>query len=253
MTIVEKTEGRLVLQEKPWLVLLVGGLFVIAGLVVAVAAGEPLAGAGSALPGAVLILAFGNTVTVTFDKNVGRFTRATNGILRNSEVTHPLDQISGTSVESSKSAKSSRGYRIALTLASGARVPLTTSYSSGKSGKEQTAAAIRQFLGLAHVPEVEIPGFGDMARLMVDPNAAERLGEMFGGPIAEYEATVRRDPGNLEAHRQLGLALAMQGKPSEAREHFEAARRLAASRGNGALAAELDEILRRMNDAASRG
>ena len=249
MKIAEQTEGRLVLQEKPWLVLLVGGLFVIAGIVVAVGAGEPWAGVGSAMLGAIVILAFGNTVTATFDKGVNRFTRRTLGLLRTSDITHPLDQIAGVIVEASRSAKASRGSRMAVTLASGARVPLTASYSSGKSGKEQAAAAIRQFLGLQHVPEVEIPGFGDMARLMFDPNAAQRLGEMFGGPITEYEAILRRDPDNLDARRQLGLALAMQGKPREAREHFEAARGLAASRGNAALAAEIDETLRRMNDA----
>lgn len=249
MKIAEQTEGRLVLQEKPWLVLLVGGLFVIAGLVVAVGAGEPLAGVGSAILGALVILAFGNTVTATFDKSAGRFTRSVRGLIRNSDVTHPLPEVAGVAVDASPSANPSRGYRMAVTLASGARVPLTTSYSSGKSGKEQTAAAIRQFLGLQHVPEAGIPGFGDMARLMFDPNAAERLGEMFGGPVAEYEAILSRDPDNLEARRQLGLALAMQGKPREAREHFEAARGLAARRGNTALAAEIDETLRRMTGA----
>lgn len=248
MKIAEQTEGRLVLQEKPWLVLLIGGLFIVTGIAMSVKTGEWMAG-GFAVLGALLIAAFGNTVTATFDKNAGRFTRSVRGLVRDSDVTHPLSEVSGVAVDASPSANPSRGYRIGLTLASGARVPLTTSYSSGKSGKEQTAAAIRQFLGLQHVPEVEIPGFGDMARLMFDPNAAERLGEMFGGPVSEYEAILRRDPDNLDARRQLGLALAMQGKPREAREHFEAARGLAASRGNAALAAEIDETLRRMNDA----
>jgi len=253
MKAVERTESRLVLQEKPWLVLLVGGLFVVAGLVVAVAAGEPWAGLGSAILGAMVILAFGNTVTATFDKTTGRFTRSVRGLVRDSDVTHPLSEVSGVGVEASPSANPSRGYRIALSLASGVRVPLTTSYSSGKAGKEQAAAAIRQFLGLRHIPPAEIPGFGDMFKLMFDPNAAERLGEMFGGPVTEYEAILGREPDNLDARRQLGLALAMQGRPREAREHFEAARALAVSRGNAALAAEIDETLRRMHDAAGRG
>lgn len=252
MKIVEKTAGRLVLQEKPWLVLFIGTLFIVTGMVMAVKTGEWMAG-GFAVLGALLIAAFGNTVTATFDSSIGRFTRTSKGLLRNNETAHQLPDIAGVDVQASPAARSSRGYRIALALASGVRVPLTTSYSSGKSGKEQTAAAIRQFLNLQHVPEVEIPGFGDMARLMFDPDAGQKLGQMFGGPTAEYEEILRRDPDNLEARRQLGLALAMQGKPREAGEHFEAARDLAARRGNPELAAEIDEMLRRMNDAASRG
>lgn len=252
MTIVQQTSGRLVLQDKPWLVLVVGGLFVIAGAVVAVKAGEPLAGVGAALFGVAAILAFGNTVTATFDSNAGRFTRTVRGLVRNSEITHPLSEITGASVDTSRASRGSPAYRVALVLASGAHVPLTTSYSSGKSAKEQSAAAIRQFLNLQQGPEIKIPGFGGMLKMMFDPAAAQRLGETFGGPVAEYEAIVRREPDNLEARRQLGLALAMQGKPRDAREHFEAARGLAVQRGNPALAAEIEEVLGRMDDATSR-
>ena len=168
MKIMQQAAGRLVLQEKPGLVLLVGGLFVIAGIVVAVGAGEPLPGIGAALLGAIVILAFGNTVTATFDNNIGRFTRATRGAVRNSEITHPLPEIAGVSVETSRASRGSPSYRIALELASGARVPLTTSYSSGKSGKEHSAAAIRKFLNLPEAPEVKMPGFGEMVKAIVD-------------------------------------------------------------------------------------
>jgi hypothetical protein len=173
-------------------------------------------------------------------------------VVRNSEITHPLSEIAGVSVDASRAGNRSPGYRIVITLASGARVPLTPSYGSGKGAKEHSAAAIRTFLNLPQLPEIQIPGFTDMFKLMFDPDGAKRLGEMFGGPAAEYEAIVRRDPGNLEARKQLGVALAMQNKPGEARAHLEAARDLAAQRGNAKLAAEIDETLRRMHDA-SRG
>ncbi len=251
MKVVEKTAGRLVLREKPWLVILIGSLFIVTGIAMAVRTGEIMA-AGFSILGAFLILAFGNTVTATFDSNIGRFTRSTRGLVRNRDLTHPLPEIAGASVETSRSGKPSRGYRVALTLSSGARVPLTTSYSSGKDSKEQTAAAIRQFLNLREGPAITIPGFGDMFKLMFDPNAAQRLGEMYGGPVSEYEEILRVDPDNLDARQQLGLALAMQNKPREAREQFEAARVLAVRGGNRALAAEIDEVLSRMNDAARR-
>lgn len=252
MRVAEKTAGRLVLQEKPWLVLLVGGLFIVSAGVMAVMTGERLGGAGFALLGAVLILAFGNTVTVTFDTNVNRFTRRVRGPVRNSEITHRLSEVAGASVEASRASRGSPAYRVALVLASGARLPLTTSYSSGKAAKEEDAATIRAFLNLKQGPEIQIPGFIDMLNLTVDPNAAQRLGEMFGGPVAEYQELVRREPDKLEARKQLGLALAMQNKPHEAREHFEAAREIASRHGNQALAAEIDDTLKRMNDAASR-
>lgn len=252
MKVLQHTEAALVMQEKPWLVWLVGVLFVAGGLF-AFVSNERVFGAGFVIAGAGLILGFANTVTATFDRTAGRFRRSIRGLVRNSEITHPLAEIVAVAVEASATGNPSRSYRVALTLTSGVRVPLTSSYSSGKGDKEQRAATIRQFLDMRETPEVPMPGFRDMVGMMFDPNAAERLGEMFGGPVAEYEALVRRDPGNLEARKQLGVALAVQGKPREAREHLQAARDLATERGNPELAAGIDTMLRRMNDAARRG
>jgi hypothetical protein len=223
MKIVEKTAGRLVLQEKPWLVLAIGTLFIVTGIVMAIRTGELLAG-GFAILGALLILFVGNTVTATFDANVGRFTRTTRGIVRNSQITHPLQEIAGASVESSRSGRPSRSYRVALTLSSGARVPLTTSYSSGKDDKEQTAGAIREFLHLP-APEPGMPGFGEMVGLMFAPDAAERLSHLLDGPVDDLE---------------------------QARAHVTAARDMARSRGDHAQARTLDLTLQKLMDRGSR-
>lgn len=252
MKVVQQTAGRLVLQEKPWLVWLVGGLFVVAGSGVALMSSERLFGAAFAVTGAVLILGFANTVTATFDRDARRFTRSITGLLRNSETGHPLGEVVSIDVEASPSANPSRAHRLVLGLSTGARFPLTSSYSSGKQDKEQTAGVIRQFLDLRGAPDVPLPGFRDMVSMMFDPNAAERLGEMYGGAVAAYEEIVRREPDSIEARRQLGVALALQNRGAEARPHLEAARDLAARRGNPALAAEIDEMLRRLNQAASR-
>jgi hypothetical protein len=251
MKVVEHTAGKLVLQDRPWLIWLVGGLFVVAGSWVALTSDERLIGAAFAVTGAVLILALANTVTATFDRGLGRFTQSSRGVVRNSETAHALSEVVSVGVHQSHSGRPSRTHRLVLGLSSGARVPLTPIFSSGKADKDRVAATIRQFLDLQELPETPIPGFGDMFRTMFDPNAGKRLGELFGGSTSQLEELVRRDPGNIEARQQLGTALAMQNRVAEAREHLQAARGLAASRGNPALAAQLDEMLARMNDAAS--
>ncbi|MDQ3068509.1 MAG: hypothetical protein M3R55_02120 [Acidobacteriota bacterium] len=218
MKVVQQTATTLVMQDKPWFVWLVGALFVAGGLV-AFLSGETKFGGGFVIAGVGLILAFANTVTSTFDRGTGRFRRSLTGLLRHSELAHALDDIAGVSVEASASGHPSRSYRVALELTSRTRVPLTPTYSSGKADKEALATAIREFLKLP-APPPPLPGFTDMVKVMLDPNAVERLGEMLGsGP--------------------------------EARAHLEQARGLARSQGNAALAGQLDLALRKLDAAAS--
>jgi hypothetical protein len=91
-----------------------------------------------------------------------------------------------------------------------------------------------------------------MFRIMRNPDPAQRLAELTGGASAEYEAVLRRDPDNIEALRQLATALALQNRAAEARPYLEAARDNAAGRGNAALAAQLDEMLKRLDEATRR-
>lgn len=212
MTIVEQTAGRLVLRERPWLAWLVGGLFLAAGTGVAIASDERLFGAGFAVAGAVLILAFANTVTATFNRDTGRFTRSVTGLVRNSLAIHSISDITSVGVEASRSGTPSRAHRLVLTLSSGASVPLTTSYSSGLNDKERTAGVIRQFLGL-QAPDAPLPGFGEMIGMLFDPDAARRLADTYGQRLA-------------------------------------AEREAAARQGDTARAAEIDEMLKRLSDAA---
>lgn len=164
MRVVKQSAGRLVLQEKPWLVWLVGGLFLVAGSFVALNSDERVFGGAFAIAGAVLILAFANTETATFDRGTGRFTRETRGLLRNSTTACALADVTAVRVDASAAGSPSRAYRLALVMASGARVPLTTSYASGKPDKDQQAAEIRRFLRLPD--EAPAPGFGEMVRAM---------------------------------------------------------------------------------------
>jgi hypothetical protein len=154
MTIVERTSARLVLQEKPWLVGLVGGSFAMAGGYVALISDERLFGLAFVVVGVGLILAFANNVTAVFDRGTSRFTRSIRGLVRNTEISHPLGDIVSVRVEASRSGNPSRSYRVALGLSSRTSVPLTTGYSSGKVDKERLAVVIREFLHLPEAPEV---------------------------------------------------------------------------------------------------
>ena len=169
---IQKTDGALVLRDSPWLVWLVGVLFIGGGLV-AFLGNERIFGGGFVLVGAGLILGFANTVTSEFNRTTGRFRRSTRGILRNNETFLSLADIVDVRVDASAAGNPSRAYRVVLGLKAGGDFPLTSSYSSGKADKERLAAAVRRFLDLEEGQR--IPGFGEMVGMMFDPNAAERL------------------------------------------------------------------------------
>lgn len=168
MKVAEETPGRLILQDSPWLVWLVGVLF-IGGGAVAFLSNEKVFGGGFVLVGVTLILAFANTVTAEFDRTTGRFRRLTRGLLRNHEIGHALSEIVAVTVVASASGNPSRAYRLAVTLASGERVPLTPTYSSGKGDKERMAATVRRFLNLQDAP-AKMPGFGEMVGAVFHPD-----------------------------------------------------------------------------------
>jgi hypothetical protein len=90
-------------------------------------------------------------------------------------VTHSFDDITAVRVQSVSSGSSpSQSYRVALVLRSGADVPVSSGYSSGKPDKERMAADIRRVLGLPEVPELAQIGVRDMVALMRDDDHQSR-------------------------------------------------------------------------------
>lgn len=167
MRITEQTAGALVIEDRPWLEALVAMLFV-AGGGWAFFGGERVLGGGFVLAGMAIGLLFANTITIGFDRRTGRFTRSIKGLVRNDVVAHPLEQISGVDVEAGASGNPSRSYRVCVLIKDGARVPLTSAYSSGREDKARLAAEVRRFLGLPDPPP-GMPGFGEMVKLMREP------------------------------------------------------------------------------------
>ncbi|HEX6162299.1 MAG TPA: hypothetical protein VFZ31_02960 [Vicinamibacterales bacterium] len=158
----------LVIRHTPWLEWLVGGSF-IAGGAWAFAGGERVFGGGFILVAIVLIAVVAVTVTSTFDPATRRFTRSVRGLVRRNDVTHSFDDIQAVRVQAGNSGSTpSQSYRVALVLRSGADLPISAGYSSGKADKERIAAEIRRVLGLPEAPELEPFGIRDMVKLMRD-------------------------------------------------------------------------------------
>ena len=169
MAIVEKTPTTLVIQSRPWLEALVGVLFVGAGTWAALG-GEPVFGGGFILAGAVIIFGFAVTVTSRFDRTTGRFTRVTRGLVRRSEMTRPLADITAVRLEASGGSANSpsQSHKVVLVFKSRERINVASGSSSGKSDKERLAAEIRHFLALPE-PTQEPPGFGEMVDAIINP------------------------------------------------------------------------------------
>jgi hypothetical protein len=158
--------ATLVVKSRPWLETLVGGLF-IAGGTWALVSGEAVFGGGFIVAGLVLIGVFANVVTSTFDKTSGQFTRRLRGVVRRTSASHALSDITAVRIETTNTADSpSKSYRVVLVLKSGKRVPVSSSFSSGREDKERLASEIRRFLGLPDVREPDPPGFGEMIAAM---------------------------------------------------------------------------------------
>jgi hypothetical protein len=165
MQVVQQTEGKLVLQERPWLVWGVSALLAGAGLFVALTSDERLFGAAFVVVGVAAVLLGGQTVTCTFDRATGQVTRETRGWPRSGRVQRPLADVRGVRLTQGSGRQT---YRVELALPSGDRLPLTTTYSSGKADQETTARLIRDFLGLPDPGELQVPGIRDLVGIVLD-------------------------------------------------------------------------------------
>jgi hypothetical protein len=165
-------------------------------------------------------------------------------------VRHPLAEIVGARTERS-AARQSQAYRVVLVMSTGATVPLTTQFTSGRGQHEQAAQAIRDFLSLPEQADVPIPGFGDLFRMAFDQSAAQGIGGRYADAIAHHEEAVRRAPDDVEARRQLATALALSNRAAEARVHLAHARDVAIRQGHERIASELDETIRRLDMATA--
>lgn len=175
MKVTRRTDTELELHDSAALVWLIVGVFGIGGMWVLVHEGELLIAAAFAVVVVALALAFAITTTCRFDRVAGELTCVRRSLLKKSQTRHPLAEIVGARTERS-SARQSQAFRVVVVMSSGAVVPLTTQFTSGRGQHEHVAKVIRDFLGLPEPVDVPIPGFRDLFRMIrrLDMTASKR-------------------------------------------------------------------------------
>ncbi len=89
------------------------------------------------------------STTWTFDKTQGTIIKYRRGLTGPRGWQYDLREINGAIVSHSRDSDGDTTYRVELVTEQGQRIPMTSWYSSGYTGKERTATVIQQFLDQA--------------------------------------------------------------------------------------------------------
>ena len=137
MNVIEQSADRLVLKQRPTLLLVVTGVIVVGLGIVAgvqmlddVRAG--LNAAGVPLVFAIIVSVFIRHNLATFDRRLGRVTIEERSVFGLREEGRALARVAETELQASRRRKSGRTNRVILRLEDGAEVPVTSLYYSGK-------------------------------------------------------------------------------------------------------------------------
>jgi hypothetical protein len=159
MRIVEATQDRLTLDERPWVLggILIAVILFMLFLALATFADAPWLGLGMALGAGLFGLCFVifvRRVIVIFDRPAGAVVIRSASLLGQTETTLPLAGIRGAGVEtrvsssSSSSGGRSQTHRTVLQFHDGAEPHPLTQIHSGGQGADRAAQAINIWLGL---------------------------------------------------------------------------------------------------------
>lgn len=157
MKVIEDTPGRLVLEDRPWLLgsVLIIGILIFLALAMGTYDVSIWLGIGFGLASlllAVCFVAFVRRVLVLFDRSAGALVIRTRSLMGQGEKTLALSDVTGAEVETSRSTSTNNDggtsisitHRPVLATRSGP-VPLTQVFSSG-NGAEEIASAINAWL-----------------------------------------------------------------------------------------------------------
>lgn len=226
MKIVESTSTQLTLRNTFafWIALFVGGSFIAFGLLMGFA--------GIAIGFLFAILGFLPLAIVPsrenykFDKRKGFLTIERQKLFKTETSKHLLRRISGVEIQGSQYS------RVCLILDSGKeRLPLTTAYMTATESHRQTAEAIATFL--------KIPNYGTQGFKKPERDRPTNLS--LQEAIAQHQATIKTNPNDANAYRDLGVALYQLNKSAnrqQAIEYLDKARTLFLKRGDKAEARE---------------
>ena len=162
-------------KDYPILLWIFGAFLALGGLFLATRPGGLVFGLVLIVAGALLAFVLGHITTIEADRARGVLSIRERSLLRNAVKEYPLQDITGTSVETSVSHHRSKGrsrttrtYRVVVTLASGERVPLQSYSSSGSADKEASALRLAESLGVPYQdttsPAAVVQNLQDIAR-----------------------------------------------------------------------------------------
>jgi hypothetical protein len=202
----KQTSDKLEFQEMfgLWILLLVGGSFLVIGLRGVWSSGDFLSYL-FAVAGLLLVI-FVEIDTFTFDKNLGHLTikRHKPLLAKTKVVKHLIQDISGVEIQQ-MSSDGSNMYRVCLVLESGKRrVPLTSSFSTGFGNKHKKAEVIATFLDIRNYG---LGGFPSQ-----ETSSEELQWKTVEEEILHWETAIKSDPSDADAHIKLALALISQDK-----------------------------------------
>lgn len=187
-----------------WIQLLVGGWFLVFGLVGGSSSGSFFAYLFAVL--GLLLVIFTQIEIITFDKNLGHLTfkKQQPLIFKTQIVKHLIQDISGVEIQKSEGGQTVV-YRVCLILFAGQRsVPLTSYFSTGLGDKHKKAEVIATFL--------DIKNYG-LEGFPREQNSSEELQwETIEEEIVHWETAIASDSNDADAHLKLALALVSQDK-----------------------------------------
>jgi hypothetical protein len=201
----KQTSDKLEFQEMFafWGQLLVGGIFLVIGLLFGRSSGNFLVYLFAVV--GLLLVIFVEIDTITFDKNLGLMTikRHKPLLAKTKVVKHLIQDISGVEIQEMRSRESSNTYRVCLLLELGKRrVPLTSSFTNGLGDKHKKAEVIASFLDIRNY------GLGGFASQ--ETSSEELQWKTVEEEILHWETAIKSDPTDADAHIKLGLALIRQ-------------------------------------------
>lgn len=227
MKIVEQTQTKLVLREFPWKIAWFGIFWLVPVISAMLFFGDNiililLVGIGFS----ALVSLTSEIVNCTFDKSLNRMILKQQRLLKTKLIERSIEAILGITLEV-MTGDNGELYRVSIMLDSGKCVPLTSAYTSDLQGNRKTAENIATFLNVFNygLGELKIPASSeDLTEISkawqkaMHLKAAENLSQNPQVEIAHWQASIRLNPNDAEAYRNLGMALYIQDKKGNKKE-----------------------------------
>ncbi|MEI8132760.1 MAG: hypothetical protein WCG34_10020 [Leptolinea sp.] len=146
------SSNQLVLQDRPILSWVIGGLTLFAAIVIFMASGSVMGAIPFLFFALLMLLVFGSVNTITADRVRRTLTVSSRSVFSNKMTEYPFSEIANFEVEASRTKVSTRhrtiNYRVVMIKTNGERVPMQSVFSSGYNDKARKGKALCEYLNL---------------------------------------------------------------------------------------------------------